>query len=178
MISVHSLNLLKLLKFQYKQFFNLQYKFVLHVFMWSFNSECADQLHHCLVRELEGSRPQDPPADMNTAAKIIGAPLPSILDNFLARCSSKANSIVKDPTHPSHSLFQLLPSGRRYQSIRARSASLLNSISPQAVRARPWTQLTPPLSETPYKPSTSWNIDHLTPAPPPPPPTLPNHRKK
>ncbi len=42
---------------------------------------------------------------VNTAAKIIGAPLPSILDIFLARCSSKATSIVKDPTHPSHSLF-------------------------------------------------------------------------
>ncbi|XP_058613140.1 uncharacterized protein LOC131528177 [Onychostoma macrolepis] len=38
---------------------------------------------------------------VNTAAKIIGAPLPSILDIFLTRCSSKANSIVKDSTHPS-----------------------------------------------------------------------------
>ncbi len=55
---------------------------------------------------------------MNTAAKIIGAPLPSILDIFLARCSRKATSIAKDPTHPSHSLFQLLPSGRRFRSIR------------------------------------------------------------
>ncbi len=67
--------------------------------------------------------------------KIIGAPLPSILDIFLTRCSSKAKSIVEDPTHPSHSLFQLLPSGRRYRSIRARSARLLNSFFPQAVRA-------------------------------------------
>ncbi len=72
---------------------------------------------------------------VNTAAKIIGAPLPSILDIFLARCSSKTNCIMKDPTHPFHSLFQLLPSGRRYRSIRARSARLLNSFFPQAVRA-------------------------------------------
>ncbi len=72
---------------------------------------------------------------VNTAAKIIRAPLPSILDIFLTHCSSKANSIVKEPTHPSHSLLQLLPSGRRYQSIRARSARLLNSFFPQAVRA-------------------------------------------
>ncbi len=72
---------------------------------------------------------------VNTAAKIIGAPLPSILDIFLAQCSSKTNSIVKDPTHPSHSLFQHLPSGRRYRSIRACSARLLNSFFPQAVRA-------------------------------------------
>ncbi len=70
---------------------------------------------------------------VNTAAMIIGAPLPSILDIFLTRCSSKATSIVKDPTHPSHSLFQLLPSGRWYWSIRARSARLLNSFFPQAV---------------------------------------------
>ncbi len=34
---------------------------------------------------------------VNTATKIIGAPLPSILDIFLARCSSKTNSIMKDP---------------------------------------------------------------------------------
>ncbi len=72
---------------------------------------------------------------VNTAAKIIGAPLPFILDIFLARCSSKATSTVKDPTHPSHSLFQLLPSERRYRSIRARSARLLNSFFPQAVIA-------------------------------------------
>ncbi|KAL0172770.1 hypothetical protein M9458_033081, partial [Cirrhinus mrigala] len=36
---------------------------------------------------------------VNTAAKIIGTPLPSILDIFLARCSGKATSTVKDPTH-------------------------------------------------------------------------------
>ncbi len=72
---------------------------------------------------------------VNTGAKIIGAPLLSILDIFLAQCSSKANSIVKDPTHPSHSLFQLLPSGRWYRSIRARSARLLNSLFHQAVRS-------------------------------------------
>ncbi len=82
---------------------------------------------------------------VNTAAKIIGTPLPSIPDIFLARCSSKTNSIVKDPTHPSHSLFQLLPSGRRYRSIRARSARLLNSFFPQAVRALNSNHPTPPL---------------------------------
>ncbi len=43
---------------------------------------------------------------VNTVAKITGAPLPSILDIFLVRCSSKASSIVKDPTH---SLPQPLP---------------------------------------------------------------------
>ncbi len=100
---------------------------------------------------------------VNTAAKIIGAPLPSILDIFLPRCSSKATSIVKDPTHPSHSLFQLLPSGRPYRSIRARSARLLNSFFPQAVRALSSNHFTP-LWNLIHNPS-SWNQDTLVPPP-------------
>ncbi len=73
-------------------------------------------------------------------------------DNFLTRCSSKVNSIVKEPTHPSHSLFQLLPSGRRYRRIRARSARQLNSFYSQAVRTLNSTHTTPlwnPI-QTPY----------------------------
>ncbi len=102
---------------------------------------------------------------VNTAAKIICAPLPSLLDIFLTRCSSKANSIVKDPTHPSHSLFQLQPSGRRSRRIRARSARLLNSFFPQAVRALNSTHPVPlwnPI-QTPYL------LKH---GPSPPPPNL------
>ncbi len=108
--------------------------------------ECADQLHHCLVTGtavLLTARPLQ--RTVNTAAKIIGAPLPSILDIFLARCSSKTNSIVKDPTHPSHSLFQLLPSGRRYRSIRARSARLLNSFFPPGCESPELKWPRPPL---------------------------------
>ncbi len=113
---------------------------------------------------------------VNTAAKIISGPLPSILDIFLARCSSKTNSIVKDPTHPSRSLFQLLPSGRRYWSIRARSTRLLNSFFPQAVRALNSNHPAPPL-----KPHANpYLLKH---GPPPTtlskhPPTLPHQRKK
>ncbi len=86
---------------------------------------------------------------VNTAAKIIGAPLPSILDIFLARCSSKATSIVKNTTHPCHSLFQLFQPA---------PPDCSTAFFPRLWE--PWTQLTPPLSETS------------------PPPTLPHHRKK
>ncbi len=111
---------------------------------------------------------------VNTAAKITGAPLPSILDIFLARCSSKTNSIMKDPTHPSHSLFQLLPSGRRYRSIRARSTRLLNSFFPQAVRALNSEHPAPLWN--PMQTPTSWNMDH-PPTTTKHPPTLPHQRK-
>ncbi len=72
---------------------------------------------------------------VNTAAKIIGAPLPSILDIFLTRCSSKAKSIVEDPTHPSHSLFQLIPSGRRTGVSEPALPDCSDCFFPQAVRA-------------------------------------------
>ncbi len=102
--------------------------------------------------------------------------LPSILDIFLARCSSKTNSIVKDPTHSSHSLFQLLPSGRRYRSIRAHSARLLSSFFPQAVRALNSDHPAPLWN--PMQTPTSWNMD----PPPPPlsktPPNLTTPKKK
>ncbi|KAK3570542.1 hypothetical protein QTP86_022078 [Hemibagrus guttatus] len=50
---------------------------------------------------------------VKTAKKIIGVSLPSIMDIYSTRCICKANSIVNDPTHPSHTLFTLLPSGKR-----------------------------------------------------------------
>ncbi|KAK3527713.1 hypothetical protein QTP86_000381 [Hemibagrus guttatus] len=49
--------------------------------------------------------------------KIIGVSLPSITDMYTTRCIRKANSIVDDPTHPSHTLFTLMPSGKRRPAI-------------------------------------------------------------
>ena len=42
-------------------------------------------------------------------------------------------NIIKDITHPGRHLFQLLPSGRRYRSIRTRTNRLKNSFFPKAV---------------------------------------------
>ncbi|KAK3564279.1 hypothetical protein QTP86_012000 [Hemibagrus guttatus] len=50
---------------------------------------------------------------VRTAEKIIGVSLPSITDMYTTRCIHKANSIVDDRTHHSHTLFTLLPSGKR-----------------------------------------------------------------
>ncbi|KAK1804908.1 hypothetical protein P4O66_019284, partial [Electrophorus voltai] len=49
---------------------------------------------------------------VRTAEKITGVSLPSTTDIYTTRCIWKAANIVKDPTHPSHELFTLLPSGR------------------------------------------------------------------
>ncbi len=41
---------------------------------------------------------------------------------------------IKDSSHPSHSLLSLLPSGRRFRSIRSRTSRLRDSFFPQAIR--------------------------------------------
>ena len=73
---------------------------------------------------------------VNTAGKITGAPLPlpSLKDIYTTRLTRKATSIASDTSHPAHSLFSLLPSGRRYRSLRCRTTRLRDSFIHQAVR--------------------------------------------
>ncbi|KAK3516413.1 hypothetical protein QTP70_010742 [Hemibagrus guttatus] len=55
-------------------------------------------------------------SDRKTLQRIVRTAeisLPSIMDIYSIHCIRKANSIVDDPTHPSHTLFTLLPSGKR-----------------------------------------------------------------
>ncbi|KAI5109563.1 gastrula zinc finger protein XlCGF28.1-like [Silurus meridionalis] len=74
------------------------------------------------------------PRIVRTAEKIIGVSLPFIMDIYTTRCIRKANSIVDDHTHPSHTHFTLLPSGKRFRSIRAVTTRLCNSFFSQGIR--------------------------------------------
>lgn len=69
-----------------------------------------------------------------TAGKIIGSPLPEISTVFTSRCLRRSRNIIRDQFHPAHRLFQLLPSGRRYRSLPARTSRMANSLYPQAIR--------------------------------------------
>ena len=71
---------------------------------------------------------------VNTAGRIIGAPLPSLQDIYTTHLTRKATTIVSDASHPAHNLFSLLPSGRRYRSLGSRTTRLTNSFIHQAVR--------------------------------------------
>ncbi|XP_076744795.1 uncharacterized protein LOC143420447 [Maylandia zebra] len=66
--------------------------------------------------------------------RIIGGELPSLQDIYRKRCLRKAGRIIKDSSHPSHKLFRLLPSGRRFCSIRSRTSRLRDSFFHQAIR--------------------------------------------
>ncbi len=54
--------------------------------------------------------------------------------NALINVSAFADKkVTLDPSHPAHSLFVLLPSGRRYRSLSTKTARHKNSFFPQAV---------------------------------------------
>ncbi|XP_015260519.1 PREDICTED: T-cell surface glycoprotein CD1c-like [Cyprinodon variegatus] len=59
---------------------------------------------------------------VKAAGKILGVPLPSLLDIYHSRLTRRATRIAGDPTHPANNVFTLLPSGRRLQSLRARTS--------------------------------------------------------
>lgn len=68
------------------------------------------------------------------ASKIIGANLPSLSSLFSSRLIRKARKIIVDPSHPAHHLFNLLPSGRRYRSLRTSTSRFRDSTYPLVIR--------------------------------------------
>ncbi len=70
---------------------------------------------------------------VRTADRIIGTTLPTLQELYLSRVSKRAGKITLDPSHPAHSLFELLLSGRRYRALSTRTARHRNSFFPQAI---------------------------------------------
>ncbi len=68
------------------------------------------------------------------AVRISGSALPSLQDIYFKRCKSRAAKILKDSTHPGNHLFCLLPSGKRFRSMMAKTERLRRSFFPQAIR--------------------------------------------
>ncbi len=67
------------------------------------------------------------------AERISGSALPSLQDIYLKRCRSRAFKI-KDSNHPGNCLFTLLPSGKRFRCLMAKTERLRWSFFPQAIR--------------------------------------------
>ncbi len=59
---------------------------------------------------------------VRTAERIIGTTLPTLQELYLSRVSKKrAGKITLDPSHPAHSLFELLSSDRCYRALSTRT---------------------------------------------------------
>ncbi len=68
------------------------------------------------------------------AERISGSTLPSLQGIYIKRCKSRAAKIIKDSNHPGNPLFILLPSGKRFRSMMAKTERLRRSFFPQAIR--------------------------------------------
>ncbi|KAI4881086.1 hypothetical protein NFI96_012676, partial [Prochilodus magdalenae] len=70
---------------------------------------------------------------VKAAQRSVGVSLPTTMDIYTSRCRTRATCIMKDPTHPAHSRFVPLPSGRRLRSVMCETNRLRNSFIPEAV---------------------------------------------
>ena len=70
---------------------------------------------------------------VKTAGKIAGCLQKSLDDLYRTAVQRKALSIINDETHPLHTEFELLPSGRRYRVPLARKKIYKSSFIPNAI---------------------------------------------
>ncbi len=69
---------------------------------------------------------------VRTAERIVGTTLPTLQELYSSRVIKRAGKITLDPSHPAHSLFELLPSSRSYR-LNTRTARHRNSFFPQTI---------------------------------------------
>ncbi len=67
-----------------------------------------------------------------TAERIIDATLPTLQKLYSSRVWKRSGKIPLDPSHPAHSLFELLPSGRRYRALSTRTTRHRKFLSPSS----------------------------------------------
>ncbi|KAF7706728.1 gastrula zinc finger protein XlCGF28.1-like, partial [Silurus meridionalis] len=70
---------------------------------------------------------------VKTAQRITGTQLPAIEHLHHSRCLRRAYNIIKDSSHPSHKLFNLFPSRRRYRNLRTRTSRFRDSFFPSTI---------------------------------------------
>lgn len=70
---------------------------------------------------------------IRTAEKITGYPLPSLENFAISHYLSRAKNIVKDPSHPGHHQFELLPSSICYRAAKTCTNRFRDSFFPTAI---------------------------------------------
>ena len=72
---------------------------------------------------------------VRSASKIIGCEVPPLQLLYDDRLIRKAKSILRDESHPAHSIFQPLPSGKRFRTLYAKTERCRNTFFHRAVKA-------------------------------------------
>ena len=71
------------------------------------------------------------------ASHIAGCSFPSIASCYDTLLCHRASKILVDSSHPANHLFELLPSGRRYKAIKAKTRQFRLSFFPLVGATRP-----------------------------------------
>ena len=86
-----------------------------------------------------GSTTQDqkrrPNRVIRNSGRTVGRELPSLEEMFAKRSVARSRRTVADRSHPAYDLVQLLPSGRRYRVLRARTNRRNGSFFHRAIGA-------------------------------------------
>ena len=75
-----------------------------------------------------------PESILRQASCIAGCDFPSIASLYDNRLCPRAGNFSDDSSHPANPLFELLPSGRRFRAIKAKTRRCILSFFPEALR--------------------------------------------
>ncbi len=89
---------------------------------------CSLHFNNCLLQLSYKLRHQKNGSDCLTDYRC-----PPLQELYTSRVRKRAQKITLDPSHPSHLLFELLSSGRRYRASNTRTARHKNSFFPQTI---------------------------------------------
>ena len=101
-----------------------------------YRSAIESVLKYCITAWYSGCTIDDRKAlqrIIKTAERITGTQLPRLEDIYQTRCTRRVMGILRDSTNPGHCLFTLMPSGRRYRTLPARTTRLQHSFYHGAV---------------------------------------------
>lgn len=92
---------------------------------------------HCCNSESsqEVLRKNAPQSVLKAEEKMSGCSLPPLEGIGTVCYLSKAWNIIRDSFHPGHHLLELLPSGRRYRSVKTSTSRFMDSFFPRVTRA-------------------------------------------
>ena len=66
---------------------------------------------------------------VKTASKITGSKLPLTESIYTTHTLHKATTIISDSTHPANHLFESIPSGKQFRSIKTRTTRFTPSVT-------------------------------------------------
>ncbi len=103
-------------------------------FLFRDHRKCIDSEYLSVVWKVSSQDCKALQRVVHLAEHISGSALLTLLDIYLKRCKSRAAKIIKASNYPGNRLFILLPFGKHFRSMMAKTERRRRSFFPQAIR--------------------------------------------